>query len=113
MYVKIKTTILLLIVGIAESHPKIVSFNDIMDYGFTANFENELEMEKGIVKCKMKIKNAIVQEVEFFNIDDKKENLESNIVNKKFSQQSIRSSLNNSGLTFNEVNSFLKLFQLA
>ena len=76
-------------------------------------FENEVEWKGVNINCTLKIKNAIIQEVELLNVGERKNIIEKNILNKKFSQQAITSALNGTGLSFDEINVFLKLFQLA
>jgi len=85
------------------------------NFGYSPAFDysNEIIIDKIHLKCSLRIKKAKIEGVEIIESDKRKTEIEQKLTSKKFSQISIRTVLIDAGLSLEEVNIYLKLFNLA
>lgn len=85
------------------------------NFGYSPAFEfhNKIDEDNRKIQCSLKIKKAIIEEVKIIESDKNLTLIEKALLSKKFSQVSIRSVLMDLDLSSDDINIYLKLFNLA
>ncbi len=89
------------------------SWNWNFGYSPAFDFKNEIFVDGRNIKCSLKVKNAIIQEIEISESGKRFTPIEKKLGLKKYSQVSIRTVLMDAGISSDDVNIYLKLFNLA
>lgn len=89
------------------------SWNWNFGYSPAFDFKNEIFVDGRNIKCSLKVKNAIIQEIEISESGKRFTPIEKKLGLKKYSQVSIRTVLMDAGISSDDVNVYLKLFNLA
>jgi len=84
------------------------------NFGYSPAFEfnNEIAVEAEVFRCKLKLKNAKILDAEIHVNTSRLSEIEKALKQKKFSQVAIRTALFETGLPAEEINKYLKLFNL-
>lgn len=82
-------------------------------YSPTFEFHNKTDKNNREIQCSLKIKKAIIEEIEIIESGNKLTNIENRLLSKKFSQISIRTVLMDLDLSSDDIDMYLKLFNLA
>lgn len=82
-------------------------------YSPTFEFHNKIDEDNRKIQCYLKIKKAIIEEVEIIETDKNQTLIEKALLSKKFSQVSIRTVLMDLDLSSDDIDIYLKLFNLA